>query len=78
MDWDENPINLNRVFSAAERDGGTRVDWGTGRWWEIVDSGDRERVSAKIRQINSPRKSSEVARPQRIAQGERFLASLTK
>jgi hypothetical protein len=77
-DWDENAVNINRVFSAAERDDAVTIYASQWLWWEVSNPQDGNRVSARIREINSPRRSTEVLLPERFTDGGWFLARLTK
>jgi hypothetical protein len=54
-DHDETLINLNRVFSSAQRNNGITIDcpaWAV----DLTDPEDCRRISMRIREINSPRK----------------------
>jgi hypothetical protein len=74
-DWEENPVNLNRVFSATVRKGCISIE---SQMLDLTDPEDCGRVLTRIRQINLPRSSTEVSRGERFTPGEWFLAKLAK
>jgi hypothetical protein len=70
---DETAINLNRVFSAAERDGVMHINT-AGGCLDVTDPEQRGRTFSRMREINSPRKSSEVPPRDEFTLGEWMLA----